>query len=210
MNRRVFLGTVSGMAAALLHAEKAEAYQDSEPKILGPNRKPPEPPEHFYASVGAEDTQAWCMHEGCHAWVGSGYRGGQGYGFNQPCPIPAEAIDPSEKMYTDFFQMLEDIAEHTRTTGDVIVNADEPHRYLPTLGFWAVPATDGPGVGWSITLQDVAKSFREAETLPDDFVPDTDRHLSRRGKAVILRHYLHTAEGREKLARSFPNQRRSV
>ena len=62
----------------------------------------------------------------------------------QPKAVPEDAprvpvADQNERLYTDIAVMFEDISEHTRRPGDVILSADNPRRFPPTMGFWAQP-----------------------------------------------------------------------
>ena len=118
-------------------------------------------------------------------------------------------VDP-ETMYTDVGVMLADIAAHTKRTGDIIINADNPHRLPPTLGFWAQPIDDGPGVGWSITIPALTRSLDAMEALPDPVPfggPGPVYIAPPRVKAQLLRLYLKSAEGRAVILRTFPGQR---
>jgi len=139
----------------------------------------------------------------------------------QPKAVPEDAprvpvADQNERLYTDIALMFEDISEHTRRTGDVILNADNPRRFPPTMGFWAQPADDGPGVGWSIALPDLAKSLKVMEAKPDPVPPIERMKMGGPGpsyvaspamKATIFREYFKTSEGRKMLSRAFPGQR---
>lgn len=113
--------------------------------------------------------------------------------------------DENEKLYTDLWTMFSDISEHTKSTGDIILSADNPRAFPPLMGFWA-HNPDNPedlGHGWSISLPDVRKSLDREKTLPG--TPSAP--ISPRLKAELVELQFKSKEGRLRLAMSFPGQR---
>jgi hypothetical protein len=128
-------------------------------------------------------------------------------------PDFAIIVNEHEHLYTDVEVMFADISAHTKATGDIILSADNPHRFPPTMGFWAQPIGDGPGTGWSIPLFNLAQSLKALEEKPDAEAPKERMNVggaviySQKTKAQLLRECFKTQEGRTKLACAFPGQR---
>lgn len=90
--------------------------------------------------------------------------------------------------YDDIWALLDNMAAHTRETGDVVLPGDIP----PKIGFFSVPAEEkAEGVQWYISLSRFSESLK-AET---DY------------RSRIILQCFTSAAGRQMLCRSFPGQR---
>jgi hypothetical protein len=102
--------------------------------------------------------------------------------------------------YTDFIEMVDAIAAHTKATGDHVLPADSP----PHLGYLAVRYADliAPerAVLFQIHAKDIGPSLARYEASGQG---DSDL---RRIKVDLLRQAVKTSAGRLRLAVSFPGQ----
>ena len=125
--------------------------------------------EHVLFSAPSASGHHHCIH--CEAWV----MDGEVYGFDKPCPW----YGPNVVVCKDAMAMMEDIAEHTRKTGDIIFSADLPRNLL-------------------VQEEEPLVTPTSTRVLPN-----------RRMKAEVFRHYMKTGKDRETLARAFPGQRQT-
>ena len=129
---------------------------------------------------------------------------GEVYGFDKPCPW----YGPNVVVCKDAMAMMEDIAEHTRKTGDIIFSADLPRNLL--VGFLAVGLDDETARHWVISMPNLKASFDKVQEEEPLVTPTSTRVLpNRRMKAEVFRHYMKTGKDRETLARAFPGQRQT-
>lgn len=120
--------------------------------------------------------------------------------LGNPTPEPYQGT--REIRHTDVRVMLDEIAAHTRRTGDVILRADDPRQRL--IGFHAL-GMRGEGILWDIRLTDAKNSLDRWLATPVVGTPfDIDAQ-----RAQLVQKYLLTPEGRDILCRAFPGQRRA-
>jgi hypothetical protein len=169
MDRRGFLGSLSGILAIMLGSKRARA--ELPPPPAAPEPAPMEPIPHVEPGSVTQRRGMWKNVNG-------------------------------RRVFTDLFEMFDDIAYHTKKTGCRIMSADDPLGVPPMIGFIGEGPED-PYRGsvevrwWCITLPNVRTSLHAADT----------GNLQAQHVANIVRTSLRTAAGRTALAASFPGQR---
>jgi hypothetical protein len=214
--RRGFFTTVFGFVAALFVGKQAKADVEGIPLEVARCREQlaqEQSTRHNF--VLTEDGRRYCANEGCQAWTYSNGGVGISIGDMNPCPVLEHLpVGFYEVIYTDLLTMLDNIAEHTSKTGDIILSYDGESNGALMFGFQAIPKNlDKPGKGWGITVANLAASLKRMAAMPEPMPGVKARTqfglpLSNpQAKAEILRHCFKTREGKQRLAAAFPGQR---
>ncbi len=98
--------------------------------------------------------------------------------------LPVPGSERTSIYYKNAFLMFEDIRKHVAETGESILSSDDPKN--GRLGF----ATESGTTWWGIKVLDLVKGFNKSSSLQDAW------------RAVLIREYIKTPEGRVKLAQA--------
>ena len=122
--------------------------------------------------------------------------------------VPSSHPEPYQGTRTvvhqDIRALLDDVSDHTRRTGDIILRADNPDNC--TFGFHALGLT-GVGILWTISMANMKKSMGKWQQDPSIKWRRDSEGNPEYLRAAIVAMYLKTEQGRNVLCRAFPGQR---